>query len=64
MGDHVLALSGIAPSPKISGTCPSRCPFMFRAIAKRHTIPGSRLGRYKETGQPPGREKLNSGIKG
>ncbi len=53
-------LSGIAQSfpvftpLKISGTCPSRCPFMFRAIVKRHGITGSRLNRYAETGQPPG----------
>lgn len=27
---------------------------MFQAIVKRHAIPGSRLGRYAETGHPPG----------
>ncbi|WP_321507667.1 hypothetical protein [uncultured Methanoregula sp.] len=27
---------------------------MFRAIVKRHAMTGSRLGRYAETGQPPG----------
>ncbi|MFA4878276.1 MAG: hypothetical protein WC586_12805 [Methanoregula sp.] len=32
----------IAPPPKISGTCPSRCPFLFRTIVKRHAITGSR----------------------
>ena len=39
---------------KRSGTCPVRCPFLYRPIAKRHTITGSRLGHYAETGQPPG----------
>jgi hypothetical protein len=38
----------------------SRCLFVFRAIAKRHAMTGSGLGRYKETGQPPGRE-ISSG---
>ncbi|MFA4824938.1 MAG: hypothetical protein WC593_07235 [Methanoregula sp.] len=47
------AHSGTVPSPKISGTCPVRCPFLFRAIVKRHAMAGSRLGRYVETGQPP-----------
>ena len=40
--------------PKISGTCMSRCPFMYRTIVKRHAIAGSRLGRYAETGPAPG----------
>ncbi|MEI7857593.1 MAG: hypothetical protein WCH85_08840 [Methanomicrobiales archaeon] len=35
-------------------TCPVRCPFLFRTIVKRHAMTGSRLGRYTETGQPPG----------
>ncbi|MFA4824945.1 MAG: hypothetical protein WC593_07270 [Methanoregula sp.] len=36
-----------------SGTCPVRCPFLYRAIVKRHAMTGSGLGCYKETGQPP-----------
>jgi len=48
------------PTPKISGTCPSRCPFLFRPIAKRHAITGSGLDRYARAGQPPGRE-ISSG---
>jgi len=40
--------------PKISGNYPVRCPFIYRAIAKRPAMTGSRLGRYAETGQPPG----------
>jgi len=39
---------------KRSGTCTVRCPFLFRSIAKRHAMTGSGLGRYAETGQPPG----------
>ncbi|MDO8873666.1 MAG: hypothetical protein Q7V05_13200 [Methanoregula sp.] len=46
--------SGTAHFTKRSGTCPVRCPFMFRSIVKRHAMTGSRLGRYAETGQPPG----------
>jgi hypothetical protein len=37
-----------------AGTCTSRCPFLFRTIVKRPAMTGSRLGRYAETGQPPG----------
>ena len=48
------ALSGTAPSPKHSGTCTSRCPFMFRKIAKRYAMTGSTLVRYARAGQPPG----------
>ncbi len=40
--------------PKISDTCPVRCPFLFRPIVKRPAMTGSRLGRLRETGQPPG----------
>jgi hypothetical protein len=40
--------------PKISGTYPSRCPFMLRAIVKRHAITGSRLDRDARPGHPPG----------
>jgi len=46
--------SVIIPSPKISGTSPVRCPFLYRSIVKRHTIAGSRLDRYVRAGQPPG----------
>jgi hypothetical protein len=28
--------------------------FLFRSIVKRHAMTGSGLGRYAETGQPPG----------
>ncbi|MDP3565285.1 MAG: hypothetical protein Q8R70_12435 [Methanoregula sp.] len=48
------ALSGTAHIPKSSDTCPSRCPFLYRTIVKRPAMTGSRLGRYAETGQPPG----------
>ena len=47
------ARNGTAHSPKISGTCLSRCPFLFRTIVKRHAMTGSRLGRYVRSGQPP-----------
>ncbi|MDO9324072.1 MAG: hypothetical protein Q7T80_03845 [Methanoregula sp.] len=47
------ALSGSGHSPKCSGTCPVRC-LVYRSIVKRLAIAGSRLGRYKESGQPPG----------
>ncbi|MFA4849809.1 MAG: hypothetical protein WC626_08795 [Methanoregula sp.] len=41
-------------SPKRSGTCPVRCPFLFRAIVKWHAMTGSGLGRDARAGQPPG----------
>ncbi|MFA4849828.1 MAG: hypothetical protein WC626_08895 [Methanoregula sp.] len=44
----------IVSSPKRSGTCPSRCPFMFRSIVKRHAMTGSRLGGYAEIRPAPG----------
>ncbi len=33
----------LAHSPKNSGTCPVRCPLLFRAIVKRPTLTGPRL---------------------
>jgi len=45
---------GTAHSLKISGTCPVRCPFLFRTIVKRHAMTGSGLGCYARPGQPPG----------
>jgi hypothetical protein len=43
---------GFTPSPKISGTCPVRSPFLFRAIVKRPAMTGSRLGRYVRVASP------------
>jgi len=48
------AHSGTAHSPKRSGTCPSRCPFMFRVIAKRPTLTCPRLHRHASTRPAPG----------
>jgi len=53
-GNLKNGVHGAQPSPKRSGTRPVRCPFLFRAIAKRPAISGSRLGRYARAGQPPG----------
>ena len=38
------ALFGTAHSPKHSGTCTSRCPFLFRSIVKRPAMTGSKAG--------------------
>ncbi|MEI7857529.1 MAG: hypothetical protein WCH85_08510 [Methanomicrobiales archaeon] len=42
----------------------SRCPFLFRAIVKRHAMTGTRLGRCAETGQPPGFGGVGPGPSG
>jgi len=56
--------------PKISGTCPVRCPFLFRSIPKRLAMTGSGLGRYAREASPrvprgggPGRNQEYPGSK-
>ena len=55
----VPVVSGVArpfavpPPLKRSGTCPVRCPFLFRAIVKRNAITGSRLNRHEYEASPP-----------
>lgn len=71
-GEHGLPSStGVAepfpvppPLPKRSGTCPLRCPFLYRSIAKRPAMAGSGLGRYVRAGQPPvsGGDGARAGI--
>jgi hypothetical protein len=41
-------------------TCKFRCPFMFRAIVKRHAMTGSRLGRYAKPASP----RVSAGMGG
>ena len=51
------------PSPKLSITSTSRCPFLFRPIPKRHAMTGSRLGRYVETWPAPGFRRGREGAR-
>ncbi|MDO9323572.1 MAG: hypothetical protein Q7T80_01290 [Methanoregula sp.] len=37
---------------------------MYRSIVKRRAMTGSRLGRYKESGQPPGSGGVGPGPSG
>ncbi|MDO9034374.1 MAG: hypothetical protein Q7U51_04140 [Methanoregula sp.] len=48
------ARNGTAHSPKISGTCPVRCPLMFRAIVKRHAMTGLKVGLLRGDRPAPG----------
>ena len=56
-----VARNHTAHSSKRFVTCPVRCPFVFRPIVKRHAMTGLRLGRYKESGQPPGSGGVGAG---
>jgi len=55
--------SAIANPLKRSGTCKSRCPFLFRAIAKWHAMTGSRTDRYAETRTALGFQRGQSGAR-
>ena len=55
------ARCGTAHFSKRFVTCPVRC-LVYRSIVKRPAKTGSRLGRYKESGQPPGSGGVGAGL--